>query len=383
MSFIKFKSFKSKFTALAIGGFALTIFIAATYATLSFQENARNVAIQNTRLFAKEYSQNTKLLVDEACYLSSYTALNMINMVQNSGKNIDIKQIFRALENTASENDNLSSVFLILQNDMFEEKNLDAFFESVDTTGYFVPFIEKTSEGGVMIKQVDNYTDVLRKEIYNKAFKERRQITTDLEVVRHKGEDLYVLPVITPIFSANRFYGVAVVHLILKDINNNLNRAIPFDGNAKIMIVDNNKTIVAVCKKKWLSGRQISSYSGIESELYKQIDFRGSNLKSDTYTGASNLFEIGKTEIEWETLVFAAYSDINIAHSKQISRTVFIASLIMLVGLIVLITLLRNTFRPVEKLLVDAKKISQGTPILLKENSENSEIAELNNAFRK
>ena len=362
MNLFNTRSLRTKLIIYVVICFAVSIIAVSVYVAISFNDAAKESSYETSKLIADNYAQRIKLDLEKEIKLSSL--FNEL-LIINGNLIIDKKNTAELLTNILSKNENIQSIYQIWESNTFSGKENDSLQR-------FTPYIAKINNNIFYEEENQDFIDK-NKDIYNKIKKNRLRTISEIFLININNEKLPAITVITPIMLSNRFYGITAYNLLLKNTKNIINEPVYYNNNASLMLISDNNKIVFVSNKDQLSTKNINEYKGKEHELYKFVK-QNKHSKFNNIAAAYSSFKIGETRKEWDIFVFMEQNIIIGNFLKNISISIIILSLIMIVGLIITIRLIRISFNPINKILHATERLSVGKLSEIEKINNNNEI---------
>jgi methyl-accepting chemotaxis protein len=244
--------------------------------------------------------------------------------------------------------------------------NSDADFanaEAHDATGRFIPYWVRDDKGTISHVALVDYDKEGLGEYYLCPKRTNGECILDPYLYPIGGKDVLLTSTMVPILNQNKFYGVVGVDTTLTYLQNMAEKMDLYEGQAELILISSNGTIVAAGKHPDMIGKSMTDFSDFftaaDAELIKtgteDVSVEGSMLQVVTP------FQIGKAPNKWSVMFLVPMSVL----TREAMQTVFIASAIglglMVLGLIVMWFIIgQSVSKPVKFLADSADKLSKG-----------------------
>lgn len=377
MNLLKTYSLKRKLVVLIVIGFTVSIITASIYAAISFKKAAINSSYETALLIADNYAQRIKLNMERGMQLSIlFNGLFMTNDRTTFSK----EKTVTFLSDILTENKNIHNIYQIWEFDPFGKTESDSLYHK-NSFQQFIPYLSKIGDE-IIYENVGS--DFIKKNeaIYNSVKRNRLQTVSDVFFIKANGRNVLAVTVVTPIMSSNRFYGITSYNLLLGNIRTIINEPVYYNDNTNLMLISDKDKIVFVSGKDRLSTKDINEYRGLENELYKRVKPEKRNKFKDIVATYSS-FKIGETRKEWEIFAFVPQNMIITSFIDSIYISILVASLLMIIGLLIIVYLVNKSFSPVNKVLNTIEKLSYGELSKIEKTNNKDEIGKINNFLHK
>jgi len=272
------------------------------------------------------------------------------------------------------KNSNLKDLFLVFSKDGFKSSDRDSAYS-------FEYSLHKSPKG--INSKIFDVRD------FQAEFAEFYSLTDDKDIIvsdpfwqKFSNQNELVVTIFKPIYDKNVIIGAIGINYSLNEVIN-ITEDLSYNKEYIESYILSDNIIVASSGKDILSGKNILQVEGEEHTIYNYIlsnNFEFSSYKdlAGAYIKKSSV----KNIVDWEFITVIPYNIIIKGLINNIYVSIFIAALIMLVGLILIIIFIKRSFSPFNAIINAAEKISRGELIKLKNVYTNkNEFGNLINSF--
>lgn len=372
MNILKNISIRKKLVLLIIAVFLLSISAAAIYAAISFLNSSKKVSSDIAEIINNSYADKVKNEINRGIIIFN-NAVNNIQIENNNGQ-IQLQNEYKKyIKNYLQNNKGIKNFFFIPYNS----------------------FKNKTTNNDFSISFFNNKKIIIPKkfkfEDFNADFGNLTKIKSDKYiyvsspfVVNISDKDESFITIAKPIFLNRSIIAFTGINFSIDRISKIINKVSNYKEDAKIILISENNNIVFASDKPWLSGKNISKIHLEEKELYLNFQKRR-NKKSivNKKAGAFKTIKIENTNIKWSVITAIPYNALIKKLISNIYMSILIASLIMILGLIIVIFFIKKSFSAFDDLLSASKKIEKGEPVKIPVKNKNDEFQKVIISFNK
>jgi PAS domain S-box-containing protein len=350
-------SLKQKLNIIIIAVFSLTILITGLFMGLSFDHYSKIIAFNHASDINQSFTNRIESEIQKQIVTikTLSTVLAHFPMIKNLTEDQNQKQMLKAF---LLNNEGINSLILsysveniidTLENDsigiteemLFFEKKRTEIIENEVLDDDFAQVISQnlpSSESNIAISEPykginDNTVDFLI--FYSTTFKRVSDNKSGM---------------ITVVFSLNQFS-----HLVNSSV---------FGNDSKSILLTANNSIVAVSNKPWMTGKNIIKFQGEEHELFTKIsstDQQTTNYKNFVVT--IHNVEIPDADFKWRLITSIPIHNITGLLTDNAKFSIIIVLVLMLIGLLLMISLLKRAFYPLNLTTQTIFKVANGNPV--------------------
>ncbi len=378
MNILKNLSIQKKLVFLIIVIFSGTILSAGIYAAISFMNSSKKVSADIAEVINDSYTFKVKSELERGiAMLNALSNTIQIESVENTYKikesNIDLLQTY------LSSNKDITHLFLLLDNH-FKYEDSESDFENDKSQTYELSFYNKENDV-VSVKSETGRFAVDLLKLKNQEY-EQTIYMSDPFTLNFIETDKTVVTFSKTLYHKNKVVGAIGINFSLSKISDIINSVLYYEEGTKSILLTEKKNVVFVSDKPWLSGKNIQNLNTQEQEIYNYLKLNKPKTSGiENYTGSYNSFGIENVNIRWEILTMIPYNVLIKELMSNIFISILIASLIIVLGLLIIIFFVKRSFLPINRIISASRKISKGEPVKLKQGINNSEFEKIIDNF--
>ncbi len=260
-----------------------------------------------------------------------------------------------------------------------------------DETGRFIPYWHRNANDEIVVKPLAGYDKEGTGDFYLKPRKTKNEELVEPFFEEIKGKQTLVTSVVEPITVGETFYGVVGVTLPLNALQKLVDDVEGlYEGSARIMVVSQNGTIVAMTAKPELSGEHLKE---IDEDWQKALaviqEGKAITRQEGGQLAVFTPIKVGATTTPWSVNITLPYkkitasADANLLEAKRdMMKTIGIGLLCAIVALGLLWFVTKNITGPVATIVETANAIAAGDFSRNIEIRQRDEIGVLASAFK-
>lgn len=376
MRFFKQKEIKNKITLIIILIFSVSIIAAATYAALSFKHAALKSSFETAQLIADNYSQRIKTEVYKKITIADQS--NKFFLLESKPA-LSKDELLLFLKNNVQETDNLLKIFQAWEKPFYSTESIKVEDEDLyNKSGMFTPSVF-TRDDKIFIEsfKLEELESLGIK--YSEIKRDKKTVISEPYLIKTSDENSMAITIIQPILYADKFYGFTGFVYNINDVESIINEPIYYSKDASLFLISHNENIIFASGKKHISGKNIEKYKGIEHQMYKILQTKGVINEYKNFSGASSDLFLNNDMMKWKLVVYLPQNIIISDFISGIYMSIFIAAVIMLSGLLILIGIINNKFKPIKSLIQNTEKMKKGFLPKIEKSDNDDELSVLNN----
>ncbi len=354
-----------------------------TYSSLSIRNQAIAGTKEQALAITRDFSGNIKAEIEVALD-AARTLAHALSAVKDPNAPLEIgrDQVNSILLTVLQENTSFLATYTLWEPNAFDQ--LDVAYMNMaghDTTGRFIPYWSRGPNGLVLAPLV-NYEATGMGDYYQIPKKTRREAIIEPYLYPVQGDEVLITSLVVPIMRGNEFYGIAGVDILLNTIQERVEDAKLYGGNAELCILSHNGMIVAASNKVDLQGQSISALHADWREDLGYIKSGTSIFEEDEgrFAGFTPI-TIGRTNTPWCINVNIPRAVITAEATQQMWFSILIGLSICLFSMIVISRLIARVVAPLAGLTEMAERVAQGDLDFQDVSPSNDEIGRVNAAF--
>ena len=380
-NYFKFTSLRTKLSLLT----GLITFVVAAilifYTTREAREQAIKAAHENAMEHARDYAAQVEAEIEKALSTSRTLAQTFSSL--KAGENpltISRADANAMLKEIVVQNPSFYGAFTSWEPNAFD--GLDTAYINADPahdiSGRFIPYWFKDN-GKVMVETVLGYdTDAY----YTIPEKTKKEVVIDPVTYTVNGKSVSLTTIIAPVVKNNTFYGLTGVDIATDWMQEMIQDANLYEGQAEINVVSTNGTITATTLSDTLLGYKLL-------EVFPEYNKQKASLKrgeegfvlSDKYLKAFAPVHIGTSSTPWQVSVKIPSVLILAEANTQFWRMVLISSALLILSLILIYMVVRKLVKPLDTMVTVTTRMAEGDLSEQQISAGNDEIGQMGKAF--
>ncbi len=257
-----------------------------------------------------------------------------------------------------------------------------------DTTGRFIPYWIRNSEGGISGEALLDYDKEGVGDYYQVPKKTKMEAIIDPYVYPVQGKDTLLTSLVVPILTNETFYGITGIDLRLDFLQKMADDTKDlFDGTAKVALISNNGTLAGVTGQPELVGKHMKLiYKDWEDNLghirkgEKKIEFDNGRLAVFIPITVGHVTTPWSVNILIPMETITARADLQMQNTmKNMWRMVGISAVCVLIALVLMWFVAKGIAGPITRVVDGLKDVAKGEGDLTKrlEVKSKDELGEL------
>ena len=331
--------------------------------------SANTIAIKNAEINGLQTAQRTAFEVKAELELgmdASRTLASAFSFIKDPGLPMILTrdQANAMLRKVLENNTNFLGISTGWEPNAFDNSDSDfANMEAHDATGRFIPYWVRDEKGEISHVALVDYDKEGLGEYYICPQRTKGECILDPYEYNIGGKPVLLTSTMVPILNQNNFYGVVGVDTTLTYLQTMAEKLDLYDGQAELILLSSNGTVVAAGKHPDLIGGSMADagnfFTPADIELVKSgtedVREEGNTLQVITP------FQIGNAPNKWSVMFLVPVGVL----TREATQSVIFASLIgigfMVLGLLVMWFIIgRSISKPVKILAASANLISRG-----------------------
>lgn len=369
MKFFENVSIRRKLFLIVIIIFTFSTFAAAIYTAISFLNSSKQISENTVKIINDNYANHIAAQIEKGVLLSKTISGSIIVKKDHEKSYISDDQE-SVLYDLVDNNEFITDLFLVLNPSFKLEQNNDTL------TVY--EFSLHKSNDGISREIYDERNFSVDFSKLKKNNDKQTVIVSEPIWLKYTKENKLVISIVSPVYKDESLAGVFGINYSLENIFKIVNKPLIFEGNTKSIVLTDNKEIISVSGKKWMSGKNILNVEGEEHDLYNYIISNNYNFSGfDEYAGAYNRISTEQADMKWDIITTVTYNAVTGNFIRNIYVSIIIVSFIMIIGLFILLYFLRRSFSPFKIIIEATEKISSGEPVILPHKSVKNEFEKI------
>lgn len=359
----RFVSLKTRLGILVGLGILITVMSLATYSTIRIRKIAITDAREMAQLEAENYAAKVKSIFDETM-CSSRAVAEILSSVAETENNISISR---------EEAENLSKNVLLKQDYFlgltigYEPNAFDArdvrFKNTLhsDETGRFISYLTKDGVGGVVIEPLIGYESEADAPWYWEPKKRGNEFVSEPVMYPIQGKEVYMISMMTPILHDGNFLGVTGIDISVNFLQQLVEDANLFGGDATIAVCSNDGIITAHSEKSEIVGKHLSDFYDNYEEILAIVKAgKTTNELLEESLDIQVPINVGLSDNPWQVYVQVPKSTITKTANKTMFSMIGIGLILAIVGFLIIYLFTATLLRPLINMVQVVLKLSEG-----------------------
>ncbi|MBB1126338.1 methyl-accepting chemotaxis protein [Thiospirillum jenense] len=212
--------------------------------------------------------------------------------------------------------------------------------EGTDASGRFIPYWSRNANGSIKLEPLVDYDKPGAGDYYLLPKQHQVEQVINPYFYPVQGQQLLITSLVAPVIVNNRFRGIAGVDLVLDGFQASVEKAAQrlYNGQAEVMLVANNSTLVASNNPQYSIGKSIDEIhrSSADSAKIRAAVTDGVELtfEADNKVVAVVPIQLGYTKTPWAVEITVPMDLLNTQAEQAISE-IHLTATIMIIGSIV------------------------------------------------
>jgi len=371
---MKINSFKIRLIFLTAIVFLISLTVIVAYNAKSRLDEETKIAVENSSLIAENLTRDIKFKVDYA-----FDVLRVLNdNLLVSKDKLDRHTVNEMLKKIVNNNSDFFGAATLWEPNALDGKDSEyANTIGHDKTGRFIPYWTRKSANELRIEAQVGYEEEGVGDYYQIPKKAKIECIMDPYYYKVAGNDVLMISLVSPLMLNSEFQGITGIDFEVTFMQQQVMALKPkiFNGSSQIEIFSNLGKIVASTVSPDSIGQSILDLEfDYADEMLRKIQ-RG---KSETKIIGDNLvilksFVFGRTNTPWQVRVSVPYAEITKAARIAVRNSIIAGIFLLLTGLLIMYFLMNRLTMPLNLLVEQAIKISEGDlsgSIKIKRNDE-------------
>ena len=380
----KFISLKQRISLIVGIGVFITAAILIIYATLNTRKEAISNAKSNASALAKDFASEISKEMEVAITSARSMAEGLSSV--DHGLSIDREDAMLMGEEILFSHPDFLGFTIAFEPNAFDGKD-SAYVNAPahDETGRFVVYLTKKSDGTAAREVLINYTNPEKAPWYWMPKRKKREFVTEPVIYPVQGKEVFMVSFMTPIMVNGQFIGETGIDYPISFMQNSVEEAGFYDGEAGLSIISHDGVIAAYSKNPDILGEKIGEIvkdqSGEVQEIQQGI--------SQTEVADGELFvqvpiNVGRTQRPWQVRMAIPMGLITAEADKQMWRQLGIGAILIVMSILILRVFVGRLTNPLKGMAELANTAAEGDLRAAEDiETRNDEIGILHDAFIK
>jgi len=380
----KFISLKQRISLIVGLGVFITAAILIIYATLNTRKEAISNAKSNASALAKDFASEISKEMEVAITSARSMAEGLSSV--DHGLSIDREDAMLMGEEILFSHPDFLGFTIAFEPNAFDGKD-SAYVNAPahDETGRFLVYLTKKSDGTAAREVLINYTNPEKAPWYWMPKRNKREFITEPVIYPVQGKEIFMVSFMTPIMVNGQFIGETGIDYPISFMQNSVEEAGFYDGEAGLSIISHEGVIAANSKNPDILGEQIGEIVDNQSAEVQEIQ------EGVTQTEVANgeLFvqvpiNVGRTQRPWQVRMAIPMGLITAEADKQMWRQLGIGAILIVLSILILRVFVGRLTNPLKGMAELANTAAEGD-LRVDDDIEtrNDEIGILHDAFIK
>jgi len=358
---MKKSSFKAKVIVFSTIVFFVGLVIIVTYNAISRFNYEEKNAIINSNLIAEDFSQQIEGKIDY-----TFDVLRLLNQNIVTSKNkLDRATVNEMLKSLLINNPEFFGTYTLWEPNTFDKRDKEFVNKpGYDQTGRFIPYFTRKNDDELNLEPLLDYEIDGIGDYYLIPKNTKKECILSPYYYTVNNENVLMISLVSPIIIDGEFNAICGVDYRIGFVQSEITalKSKFFDGKSDIEIFANDGKIVASTISPDSIGLNIVDleYPNAEDILKKIQKGKSSTLKVGDSLVITHAIYFGQTETPWQIQFKVPYSEITKDSRKVLALSVIFGFIILISGIIVIYLLISSLTRPLNNLVVQTKKISEG-----------------------
>ncbi len=381
---MKFKSIQTKIAVW--GGICLfvstAIIVSFTVSTLFLTalQTAKEKAVASTQLEAQSFMTqfNTALNV-------SRTLAHELSAIKDQDQPISLDRatVNGMLRKLMENHPDFLGVYTLWEPNAFDGK--DGAFKNTeghDATGRYIPYVCRDSAGNIVLEPLASYEEEGDGDYYQIPKRTKQEAILNPYIYNVAGKETLLTSLCVPIIHENTFYGITGVDFGLNNLQAKADQLDIYDKNARMFLLSQDGTIVALTGKPELVGKNINE---VDEEIGIDVSSINGNeqiaeFKNDTLQVILPK-EIGKTGSHWLIGIQVPKHIVTASANSMMWKQLVLSFVFITAGLVLLWFMAKGITRPIRSAAQFALQVAEGDLTQRSVVNQEDEVGQLSRAL--
>lgn len=305
--------------------------------------------------------------------------------------NLSRAQVNAMLQQTLRNSPSLLGVFTLWEPNAFDGNDV-AFVNTQghDVTGRFLPHWLRNDDNAVSLQPLTDYEDAMRGEYYLCPKQTLKPCASQPYHFMIQGKEIFLTSFSVPILVDGQFAGVVGVDLGLDFLQALTDDVSVYDGSEIMLLIAGNGTIAGATDRAELVGQHFGVYHGDWDEEIEAINQGRTQVEVNDTGEEIEAFlpiRVADTGIYWSANLNVPLTEVWAAINARAWRTASVGIVFSLLGMIGLWLIAGQVAKPIRKIMVMARQISQGdleidVNVTASKVTASDEVGQLSSAFQ-
>lgn len=386
----KFRSIKTKLLSVIGISSLIIIVVLIAYNTKVAHDEAIMSSQEEARSLVQEYAAEVEFEINKALETAHDLAYTFSSVKDEEfALDIDRDEANSILKHVLEGNDTYYGVYCVWEPNEFDGK--DAFYYDLNNRDTIYPNMEGNDSLGHFVPYWFRYNDLFLQEPtyaygqywYEQPKSTKAEMVVDPTIYQVNNEDVMLVTLEAPILHDGEFYGLTGVDISINWLQERINEAQLYDGQAHLSIISNNGTIAATSLSDTLAGK-------LFEELVEMTELQKTSLsggKENSFMNEEFLdvyvpIDLGDGRTPWQVAISVPTDIITAEATDQMYRSIYISLILISLALFIIWFFVNRLVLPLTSMVKVANKMAEGI-LTQKEslNVSNDEIGSMASAL--